>query len=95
MAELGNAFEALGNKMTEQEIKAMIDASDNDPDADLRSAFDLCDEDNSGKISKAELAGLFKKLGEEVTDDEVRAMLNDADKNDDALIDFDEFKQLM
>merc|ERR1719479_880150 len=32
MAELGNAFEALGNKMTEQEIKAMIDASDKDAD---------------------------------------------------------------
>ena len=53
------------------------------------------DKDGSGKISAAELKEVMGSLGQTMTDDEVGEMLTQADKNNDSMIDFEEFKAMM
>ncbi|SBS80526.1 calcium-dependent protein kinase 1, putative [Plasmodium ovale] len=59
----------------------------------LRGAFNLFDTDKSGKITKEELANLFglTSISEKMWND----VLEEADKNKDNMIDFDEFVSMM
>jgi calmodulin len=49
----------------------------------------------TGSISKQELKGVMKKLGQNPTDDDIEAMIKSVDDNGDGEIDFDEFLVLM
>ena len=70
-------------------------ADDRDTDGELLEAFKLFDLDGSGSISREELTTLMKNLGQELTDDEIVAMIDEVDENLDGEISFDEFKALM
>merc|ERR1712238_297469 len=50
--------------------------SSDDPDKELRDAFAVFDDDNSGSISRAELKKLMKNLGQTLTDAELDAMMD-------------------
>jgi len=44
-------------------------------------AFDFFDKDRSGYIDSAELRGILREVGQEVTDEELREMMSLADSN--------------
>jgi calmodulin len=66
-----------------------------DPDSELRAAFAVFDEDNSGSISRKEMKKLMKKLGQALSDEELDAMMEEVDTDKDGQIDFEEFKSMM
>ena len=58
-------------------------------------AFQLFDQDNSDSISLAELKSVLKALGKDMSDDNVREMMNSIDKDGSGEICFKEFLELM
>lgn len=66
-----------------------------DPDRELREAFKVFDEDNSGSISRTEVRKIMKKLGQKLSDEELDAMMEEVDTDKDGQIDFNEFKSMM
>ncbi|XP_021339437.1 neo-calmodulin-like isoform X1 [Mizuhopecten yessoensis] len=64
-------------------------------EAELSHAFKMFDRDNSGKINFEELRVALTCIGEKLTDDEVKDMLAEADRNGDGEIDYEEFVQMM
>lgn len=73
------------------------DDSGNDPnsiEAKKREAFKVFDMDGNGFIDKHELKYVMRRLGENLSDDDLKAMFTEADLNGDGLIDFDEFSRL-
>jgi len=61
----------------------------------LQMAFRAFDLDGNGKIDREELAQVMKNLGQELTPEEIDAMMKEADTDGDGSIDFEEFKALM
>ena len=61
----------------------------------LRETFKLFDTDGSGKISPEELKTIMLKLGEDLTDHQIREMIREADADNDGEIDFDEFVRMV
>eukprot|EP00941_MAST-03F_sp_MAST-3F-sp1_P001964 g1964.t1 len=57
----------------------------------LRKAFLSTDKDRSGKIDPSELQWLLQRMGIDVVDEELHALLTLLDKNGDGLIDYNEF----
>ena len=60
--------------------------TDEDHDAKLRMCFDHFDKNGDGFITSSELREVMKNLGEELTDDEVGAMIREADSDGDGQI---------
>ncbi|KAF4393357.1 hypothetical protein CsatB_009983 [Cannabis sativa] len=57
----------------------------------LRMMFEMFDTDGNGYITAAELAHSMAKLGHALTVDELAGMMNEADRDGDGRIDFEEF----
>lgn len=62
-----------------------------DPLDEIRRAFALFDDDNTGKISLRNLRRVAKELGENLTDEELRAMIDEFDLDNDGEINEEEF----
>jgi len=62
---------------------------------DVKAAFRVFDHNNDGTISKDELREAMVNFGTRVTEDEFQLMFSEADRNQDGLIDFDEFVMMM
>lgn len=69
--------------------------AERDPDEEILKAFALFDEDNTGKISLKNLRKVARELGENLADDELQAMIDEFDKNQDGEIDQEEFMAIM
>jgi len=69
--------------------------NDRDPEEEIRKAFKLFDTDNSGKISLRNMRAITQELGEDIQDDELQAMIEEFDRNDDGFIDESEFMSIM
>ena len=66
-----------------------------DANAELREAFYMYDMNNDGYITKEEFRTTMKSLGENLTEEEVDAMMSQADTNGDGKISMEEFVHLM
>ena len=66
-----------------------------DEDEEIREAFRIFDQDGNGFITLEELESVMIKLGENLTNDELTAMMHEADLDGDGKIDFDEFVVMM
>ena len=95
--ELKAAFRALGFQVKKAEIRQMF----SDMEKDLSSAtvtydeFALFDDDNSGSISYKNLKRVATELGENLTDEELQEMVDEADRDGDGVINEDEFYRVM
>lgn len=68
---------------------------DRDPQEEVFKAFRLFDDDDSGKISLRNLRRVARELGENMTDEELRAMIDEFDKDGDGEINEEEFLAIM
>ena len=62
---------------------------------ELKRAFDKIDTNKDGSVSREELRGILKGLGEAFSDQAVDDMIKKADINGDGKIQFDEFLQAL
>lgn len=65
------------------------------PEEELTKAFQLFDHDTSGRISARNLKHIAKELGENLTDDELQAMIDEFDTDGDGEISMDDFASIM
>ncbi|KAL8277823.1 hypothetical protein RQP46_009806 [Phenoliferia psychrophenolica] len=68
---------------------------DRDPQDELRRAFRLFDEDNTGRISLKNLKKVARDLGETLGEDELQAMIEEFDLDGDNEISEQEFISIM
>ncbi|KAG6840901.1 Calcium-binding component of the spindle pole body (SPB) half-bridge [Blastosporella zonata] len=66
-----------------------------DPDEEIRRAFHLFDDDNTGKISVRNLQRVAKELGDHLDPDELQAMIDEFDLDQDGEINEAEFFAIM
>eukprot|EP00744_Colponema_vietnamica_P011345 GILI01015956.1.p1 GENE.GILI01015956.1~~GILI01015956.1.p1 ORF type:complete len:201 (-),score=53.19 GILI01015956.1:138-692(-) len=66
-----------------------------DPRQEMIKAFQLFDEQNTGKISLRSLRRVARELGENLSDDELQAMIEEFDHDGDGEINLEEFLAIM
>jgi len=69
--------------------------AERDPREEMLKAFRLFDDDETGKISFRNLKRVAKELGENMTDDEIQEMIEEADRDGDGEISEEEFMRIM
>uniref|UniRef100_A0A7S0LEI9 EF-hand domain-containing protein n=1 Tax=Coccolithus braarudii TaxID=221442 RepID=A0A7S0LEI9_9EUKA len=65
------------------------------PEDELRKAFELFDEDATGRISLRNMRHIARELGENLTDEEMQAMIDEFDVDQDGEISYQEFASIM
>ncbi|KAM6148039.1 centrin-4-like [Erethizon dorsatum] len=79
-----NFFAIMSVKMSEQDEKE-----------EILKAFKLFDDDDTGSITLNNIKRVAKELGENLTDNELQEMLNEADCDGDGAINEEEFLRIM
>eukprot|EP01147_Barroeca_monosierra_P010650 gene10650-2764_t len=69
--------------------------SEKDTKEEILKAFKLFDDDMTGKISFKNLKRVAQELGENLSDEELQEMIDEADRNGDGEIDQEEFLRIM
>ena len=69
--------------------------AERDPREEMLKAFRLFDDDETGKISFKNLKRVAKELGENMTDEEIHEMIEEADRDGDGEINEEEFMRIM
>lgn len=72
-----------------------IKMAEKDSKEEIMKAFRLFDDDETGKISFKNLKRVAKELGENLTDDELHEMIDEADRDGDGEINQEEFLRIM
>ena len=81
-------FDEFKNLMKEK-IKAR------NSEEELRRSFRIYDEDDTGKISFNDLKRVAAELNANLSDDEIRGMIYEADRDRDGEVSIDEFLRIM
>ncbi|KAJ2851764.1 Calcium-binding component of the spindle pole body (SPB) half-bridge [Coemansia brasiliensis] len=66
-----------------------------DPTEEYKKAFKLIDENNTGLITVPNLRRIARELGENIAEDEIQAMIDEFDLDNDGGINQDEFIKIM
>jgi centrin-3 len=69
--------------------------SQRDPNEEVAKAFRLFDDDGTGRISLKNLRRVARELGENMSDEELQAMIDEFDKDGDGEISAEEFYSIM
>ena len=69
--------------------------AERDPREEILKAFRLFDDDETGKISFKNLKRVARELGENMTDEELMEMIEEADRDGDGEISEEEFLRIM
>ncbi|XP_049741344.1 centrin-4 [Elephas maximus indicus] len=69
--------------------------SEKDEKEEILKAFKLFDDDDTGSITLSNIKRVAKELGENLTDDELQEMLDEADRDGDGAINEEEFLRMM
>uniref|UniRef100_A0A8C5JYD9 Centrin 4 n=1 Tax=Jaculus jaculus TaxID=51337 RepID=A0A8C5JYD9_JACJA len=69
--------------------------SEKDENEEILKAFKLFDDDATGRITLNNIKRVAKELGENVTEEELQEMLDEADRDGDGEINEEEFLRLM
>ncbi|CAG8568897.1 4170_t:CDS:2, partial [Paraglomus occultum] len=77
-------LKVVSEKMSQRDIRE-----------ELHKVFLLFDDDETGRITFANLKRVSRELGEDLTDEELQEMIDEADKNGDGEVDEGEFITLM
>merc|ERR1712153_98674 len=107
--ELKAAMRALGFEVKNEELKKMVADVDGDGNGTIEfgeflemmtgkmgeKVFKLFDDDNTNKISFRNPARVAEELGENIDDEELQDMINQADRDGDGEINIDEFYRIM
>ena len=94
--ELKAGFRALGFQVKKAEIRQMfIDMLNRDAREEIMKVFALFDDDNTGGISYKNLKRVATELGENLTDEELQEMIDEADRDGDGVINEEEFYRVM
>lgn len=72
-----------------------IKMGDRDSKAEMEKAFRLFDDDNTGKISFKNLKRVCKEIGENINDEELQEMIDEADRDGDGQVNLQEFLRIM
>ena len=72
-----------------------VKMSEKDEKEEILKAFKLFDDDDTGSISLNNIKRVTKELGENLTDDELQEMLDEADHDGDGEINKEEFLKMM
>ncbi|XP_029169906.1 probable calcium-binding protein CML12 isoform X2 [Nylanderia fulva] len=88
--------DGLGKISYEEFLNIMtVKMSENDSKEEVLRAFRLFDDDDTGKISFKNLKRVAHELGENLTDEEIQEMIDEADKDGDGEISQEEFLKIM
>ncbi len=68
---------------------------DRDSKEEIAKVFALFDHEGSGKISFRDLKRVVTELGENIPDDEMREMIEEADKDQDGFVVFEDFYKIL
>ncbi len=79
-----------GKKIEKEVVKKELDIPESEIE-EYREAFNLFDKDGSGAISEVEFYKVLKNLGQNVTKEEVGAIVRDLDQDNSGEISFEEF----
>ena len=82
------SYEEFLNLMT-------IKMADKDTKEEILKAFRLFDDDDTGKISFKNIKRVAKELGENLTDEELQEMIDEADRDGDGEVNQEEFFRIM
>merc|ERR1711998_346716 len=91
--ELKAAMRAMGFGEFLQMMTAKM--GEKDTREDIEKVFKLFDDDNTNKISFRNLARVAEEFGENIDDEELQDMINQADRDGDGEINIDEFYRIM
>ncbi|KAM6441461.1 uncharacterized protein PHA67_023165 [Liasis olivaceus] len=85
------------NTIEFEDFLAMMTTKMNEKDCkeEILKAFRLFDDDGTGKISFKNLKRVSKELGENLTDEELQEMIDEADRDGDGEINEEEFLRIM
>eukprot|EP01147_Barroeca_monosierra_P008815 gene8815-1180_t len=83
--------------ISEQDFNAVVGDRilDRNPIEEVMKAFKLFDEDQTGKISIGNLRRVARELGEDIPDEELKAMIEEFDQDNDGEINEEEFLAIM
>merc|ERR1712167_291862 len=94
--ELKVAMRALGLDAKKDEIRRMINDIDKDGSGTIDfNEFRLFDDDETSKISFKNLKRVAQELGENMTDEELQEMIDEADRDGDGEVNEEEFFRIM
>lgn len=81
---LENFMVLMANKMSEKDTKE-----------EIMKAFKLFDDDDTGNITFSNLKRVAKELGENLTDEELQEMIDEADRGGNGEVNQDDFLRIM
>ncbi|KAL6127419.1 hypothetical protein ACLB2K_070784 [Fragaria x ananassa] len=81
--------------MSTNRKQSAVPKLDHEQIAELREIFRSFDRDNDGSLTPLELSSLLRSLGLKASHEQVEALMQKADRNDNGLVEFSEFVVLV